>query len=89
VETANLLAVVRTRKAERCLSFSRACEGKGEDREPGSRKIFVRKFICDRVLPLALDTGGAGRVETANLLAVVRVSNLALDVTYISDILSK
>ena len=39
------------RMPQRCASFRRKAEG--EHREAGSRKIYVRKFICDRVPPLA------------------------------------
>ncbi|MBP8993484.1 MAG: hypothetical protein KBG30_06700 [Bacteroidales bacterium] len=28
----------------------------GKNREPGSRKISVRKFICDQILPAELQT---------------------------------
>jgi hypothetical protein len=48
LSTQIVLRAPRTRKAEHYVSFERKREG--EHCEPGSRKIFVRKFIRDRVL---------------------------------------
>lgn len=46
----HLCMFVQIREAQLYSSLS---EAKGENCEPGSRKISVRKFIRDRILPLS------------------------------------